>query len=147
MNHLTDEQLAAHLDAQRDAESDATLSAAPEATSHLNFCESCRARLAELSSLDESLARALAHDPGEAYFATFADRVAERIAETAAAPASAPAKRGGLFAWWNSPRGLALDPGFNLHRYRVNALSDNPVYLAGRERSCEGMRLAGVPER
>jgi TolB-like protein/Flp pilus assembly protein TadD len=43
--------------------------------------------------------------------------------------------------------GLALDPGFNLHRYRVNALSDNPVYLAGRERSCEGMRLAGVPER
>jgi TolB-like protein/Flp pilus assembly protein TadD len=43
--------------------------------------------------------------------------------------------------------GLALDPGFNLHRYRMNALSDNPVYLAGRERSCQGMRLAGVPER
>jgi tetratricopeptide (TPR) repeat protein len=43
--------------------------------------------------------------------------------------------------------GLALDPGFNLHRYRVNALSDNPVYLAGRERSYQGMRLAGVPER
>jgi TolB-like protein/class 3 adenylate cyclase len=42
--------------------------------------------------------------------------------------------------------GLALDPGFNLRRYRVNALSDNPVYLAGRERSCEGMRMAGVPE-
>jgi tetratricopeptide (TPR) repeat protein len=43
--------------------------------------------------------------------------------------------------------GLALDPGFNLHRYRVNALSDNPVYLAGRERSYQGMRLAGGPER
>jgi TolB-like protein/class 3 adenylate cyclase/Flp pilus assembly protein TadD len=43
--------------------------------------------------------------------------------------------------------GLALDPGFNLYRYRMNALSDNPVYLAGRERSCQGMRLAGVPER
>jgi TolB-like protein len=42
--------------------------------------------------------------------------------------------------------GLALDPTFNLRRYRINALSDNPVYLAGRERSCEGMRLAGVPE-
>ncbi len=42
--------------------------------------------------------------------------------------------------------GLALDPGFNLRRYRVNALSDNPSYLAGRERSYEGMRLAGVPE-
>jgi hypothetical protein len=42
--------------------------------------------------------------------------------------------------------GLALDPGFNLRRYRVNALSDDPVYLAGRERSCEGMRFAGVRE-
>ena len=42
--------------------------------------------------------------------------------------------------------GLALDPGFNLRRYRVNALSDNPLYLAGRERSCEGMRMAGIPE-
>ena len=42
--------------------------------------------------------------------------------------------------------GLALDPGFNLLRYRVNSLNDNPVYLAGRERSCEGMRMAGVPE-
>ncbi|GAC1338967.1 MAG: hypothetical protein NVSMB20_15250 [Bradyrhizobium sp.] len=42
--------------------------------------------------------------------------------------------------------GLALDPSFDLRRYRVNALSDNPVYLAGRQRSCEGMRLAGVPE-
>jgi TolB-like protein/class 3 adenylate cyclase len=42
--------------------------------------------------------------------------------------------------------GLALDPGFNLRRYRVNALSDNPAYLAGRERSYQGMRMAGVPE-
>jgi tetratricopeptide (TPR) repeat protein len=43
--------------------------------------------------------------------------------------------------------GLALDPGFNLRRYRVNALSDNSLYLAGRERSCEGMRMAGIPEQ
>jgi TolB-like protein/class 3 adenylate cyclase/tetratricopeptide (TPR) repeat protein len=42
--------------------------------------------------------------------------------------------------------GLALDPGFNLHRYLVNALSDNPLYLMGRERGSEGMRMAGVPE-
>jgi TolB-like protein/class 3 adenylate cyclase/lipoprotein NlpI len=42
--------------------------------------------------------------------------------------------------------GLALEPGFNLRRYRLNALSDNPNYLAGRERSCKGMRMAGVPE-
>ena len=56
-----------------------------------------------------------------------------------------------LAAWLDDARaaaqaGLALDPGFNLRRYRVNALSDNPVYLAGRSRSCEGMRMAGVPE-
>ena len=43
--------------------------------------------------------------------------------------------------------GLALDPGFNLRRYRDNALSGNAAYLAGRERSCQGMRMAGVPER
>jgi tetratricopeptide (TPR) repeat protein len=42
--------------------------------------------------------------------------------------------------------GLALDPGFNLRRYRVNALSDNPVYLAGRTRGYEGLRMAGVPD-
>jgi TolB-like protein len=42
--------------------------------------------------------------------------------------------------------GLALQPGFTLHRYRMNALSDNPAYRTGRERSCQGMRLAGVPE-
>ena len=42
--------------------------------------------------------------------------------------------------------GLLLQPDFRLRRYRDNALSDNPAYLAGRERSCEGMRLAGIPE-
>jgi tetratricopeptide (TPR) repeat protein len=42
--------------------------------------------------------------------------------------------------------GLALQPGFTLRRYRMNALSNNPAYLGGRERSCEGMRLAGIPE-
>jgi TolB-like protein/class 3 adenylate cyclase/Flp pilus assembly protein TadD len=42
--------------------------------------------------------------------------------------------------------GLALQPDFTLRRYRDNALSDSPAYLAGRARSCEGMRLAGVPE-
>src|SRR5262245_4994025 len=43
--------------------------------------------------------------------------------------------------------GLALDPRFTLRRYRAgNTWSDSPAYLAGRERQCEGMRLAGVPE-
>ena len=43
--------------------------------------------------------------------------------------------------------GLVLDPKFTIRRYRSsNAWSDNPTYLAGRERQCEGMRLAGLPE-
>ena len=42
--------------------------------------------------------------------------------------------------------GLALNPGFTIRRFRSHQPSDNPTYLAGRERVCEGMRLAGVPE-
>jgi hypothetical protein len=43
--------------------------------------------------------------------------------------------------------GLALDPSFTIRRYRdVTALSDNPIFVAGRSRTIEGMRLAGVPE-
>jgi TolB-like protein/class 3 adenylate cyclase len=42
--------------------------------------------------------------------------------------------------------GLELDPGFTIARLRSSAFSDNPVYLAGRERVYEGMRKAGLPE-
>jgi TolB-like protein/Tfp pilus assembly protein PilF len=42
--------------------------------------------------------------------------------------------------------GLALDPNFTIRRFRAGASTDNPAYLAGRERIYEGMRLAGVPE-
>ena len=42
--------------------------------------------------------------------------------------------------------GLALDPSFAIRRVRANVPSDNPVFLAGRERFYEGMRVAGVPE-
>jgi tetratricopeptide (TPR) repeat protein len=42
--------------------------------------------------------------------------------------------------------GLALNPGFTIRRYRTATPSDNPKYLAGRERQYEGMRLAGIPE-
>jgi TolB-like protein/Flp pilus assembly protein TadD len=41
---------------------------------------------------------------------------------------------------------VALDPGFTLRRWRIHAPSNNPTFLAGRERICEGMRMAGVPE-
>jgi len=42
--------------------------------------------------------------------------------------------------------GLALNPNFTIRRYSTNTPSNHPVYLAGRERVIEGMRLAGVPE-
>jgi tetratricopeptide (TPR) repeat protein len=41
---------------------------------------------------------------------------------------------------------LSLDPQFTIRKYRSNSASDNPAYLAGRERICEGMRIAGLPE-
>jgi len=44
--------------------------------------------------------------------------------------------------------GLALDPSFTIRRFRdaTNAMTDNPTCLAGRDRTIEGMRMAGVPE-
>ena len=42
--------------------------------------------------------------------------------------------------------GLVLNPTFTLRRFRSSAKSNNPAYLAGRERVYEGMRIAGVPE-
>jgi tetratricopeptide (TPR) repeat protein len=42
--------------------------------------------------------------------------------------------------------GLALDPTFTIRRYRLNPQSDDPTYLARRERVAEGLRMAGVPE-
>jgi Flp pilus assembly protein TadD len=42
--------------------------------------------------------------------------------------------------------GLAINSTFTISRFRANAQSDNPTWLAQRERVCEGMRKAGVPE-
>jgi tetratricopeptide (TPR) repeat protein len=43
--------------------------------------------------------------------------------------------------------GLALDPTFTISPFRrISVASDNPTFLAGRERLIEGMRIAGVPE-
>ena len=42
--------------------------------------------------------------------------------------------------------GLALNPSFTLRRFRLEAPSDNPIFLAARKRIHEGLRLAGIPE-
>jgi hypothetical protein len=40
-----------------------------------------------------------------------------------------------------------LSPNFTIAKFRAEAVSDNSIYLAQRERLHEGLRLAGVPER
>ena len=42
--------------------------------------------------------------------------------------------------------GLELHSSFTISRYRASAACDHPAYLAGRERTYEGLRMAGVPE-
>jgi hypothetical protein len=42
--------------------------------------------------------------------------------------------------------GLALNPFFTVTRFRAGVPTDNPIYLAKRERVYDGMRKAGVPE-
>jgi tetratricopeptide (TPR) repeat protein len=43
--------------------------------------------------------------------------------------------------------GLELNSRFTIARFRSQTFSDNPVYLAGRERMYEGLRKAGLPEQ
>ena len=42
--------------------------------------------------------------------------------------------------------GLVINSSFTIRRYRGHAASDNPIFLSGRERIYEGLRMAGVPE-
>jgi len=42
--------------------------------------------------------------------------------------------------------GLSLNPGFTVNRLRAAKSSDDPTYLAWRERLYAGLRLVGVPE-
>ena len=61
--------------------------------------------------------------------------------------AAALARRGRLEEAREAARvGLELNPSFTIGRFRSQTFSDNPDYLAGWERGCEGMRVAGVPE-
>jgi hypothetical protein len=41
---------------------------------------------------------------------------------------------------------LSIDPSFTIRRYRADAPSDNPVFLAGRRRVYEMLQLVGIPE-
>jgi len=101
MTHLTDEQLSAMLDGATAPRDEAA------ARAHLETCAPCRESLAQLAAMDQSLGRALEHDPGDAYFETFADRVASRVAAPGAKERARPAPAAGWRAWL-TPRRLAL---------------------------------------
>ena len=73
MSHLTPDQLSSHLDGAISGAERVALDR------HLSECEGCRKALADLGALDASLGGVLEHDPGEAYFAGFADRVEQRL--------------------------------------------------------------------
>jgi tetratricopeptide (TPR) repeat protein len=42
--------------------------------------------------------------------------------------------------------GLAINPAYTVSGFRAGSFSDNPTFLAQRERVYEGLRKAGVPE-
>ena len=73
MNHLGESELSALLDGALEPQVRAA------AERHLAACPECRDALAELEARDSALAAALARDPGDDYFDTFAARVEERI--------------------------------------------------------------------
>jgi hypothetical protein len=101
VTHLSSDQLSAFLDQRLEPR------AMERAEHHLNECSSCRDALAGLEAQDQMLARSLDHDPGEAYFESFADRVGERL--RAESLAGAQKRHGGqLAAIFRSPRRVAM---------------------------------------
>ena len=102
-NHLNSNQLSALVDGALAAR------ALEDAERHLASCAACREALAALSAQEEALRRVLANDPGEAYFADFADRVGNRIRAEGLAGAQrrGAAERPGPGLSWSSPRTLA----------------------------------------
>jgi len=110
MKHLNEQDLSAMADGALAGER------LWRAQQHLEGCAACRDALADLSARDAALDAALDHDPGEAYFATFADRVVGRIADAekageaeGAASAAGDMLRAPIrLPWWQRPRSLAL---------------------------------------
>ena len=103
MSHLTDEQQSALVDGALEG------GARAAAERHLATCAECRETLAGLVAQDRALASTLEHEPGEAYFESFAGRVGGRIRAAGLAGAQAREPEGRSLAdWFRSPRKLAL---------------------------------------
>jgi hypothetical protein len=104
VKHLTHDQLSARLDGE------VHWRAAAEVERHLAACAECREALAELAAQEAALKPALTHEPGEAYFESFAARVEDRLRAHGLAGAQRrerPWSQGGLGWLFGTPRGLA----------------------------------------
>ncbi len=107
MSHLSPDQLSAYIDgalADTDRE---------EAERHFATCAECLQELSEMARVHRQLESTLTHDPGEAYFESFAGRVQERIRSDsvlvqAARPGTKPRRGAGfldrLSGWLSGPR-------------------------------------------
>ncbi len=126
-DHLTDEQLSARLDGVLDAADEARID------SHLASCDACAARLETFASLDGALGDALTHEPGDAYFADFADRVAARIATDPKGEAALAREAAGVAGSGASTDGpAALDaPAAKRRGLWERLLSPRALTLAG----------------
>lgn len=134
MSHLEDSELSALLDGALDDK------ARERAERHLAECAPCRESLAERTANDQALAVALAHDPGDAYFETFASRVQERL-RTKRAAGLAP-MRPGFLAWFSSPRHLAWAGGV-----AALVVGAGLVFLTARESPLTELRNPTVARR
>jgi hypothetical protein len=113
MTHLTPEQLGALHDAALDA------AEAANARRHVAECAACRAELATLAAADDALRAGLGHDPGEAYFASFAARVQGRIRERGVVVGTADPFADALDDEAEAPAAPAHDLELPRHRRRM----------------------------
>lgn len=110
-----------------------------ETERHLAGCDECRAHVETLRSLDAGLARSLTHDPGDAYFETFAARVEDRIRAEGLAGAGA---RPGWASWLASPRRLATAGAI-----AVVVVGAGLVVLVSREHPLQRLRAPATTDR
>ncbi len=140
MSHLDDERLSRLLDGELDP---AELA---EATRHVESCASCRERLSALAADDRVLRSTLSHDPGEAYFDSFASRVEDRLRLTGTRAAPPPEREPGILAriltFLLSSEGLAWSGVA-----ATIVVGAGIVMLVGRETPLSTLRDTRVDER
>jgi hypothetical protein len=102
VKHLTKDQLSALIDGRLEPDK------LRDAEKHLDECSVCRDEFAELGMQDHSLNDSLSHDPGDAYFENFAERVQDRARSGHSMKLGAGGPLGALASWFTTPQNVAL---------------------------------------